>query len=177
MSVSLPGVEVTARVRVIPAVIGTRLTISAPETVIAGKSFPVSGRLTDEYGNPIPDATIELYSDTSKIGESRTGRDGGYVFNVVIEAPGEYTLKARFPGMAVPWEKLPIPIPPAGPPIRPPPIRLMYGGEYIIYQPSEATLTIEAPTIPPKREGLKLIAIGIAFGIGTILGAIFSAKR
>jgi hypothetical protein len=168
MSVRLPGVEATARVRVVPAVIGTKLTISIPETVVATQPFTVSGKLTDEYGNPISGATIELYADSSKLGETKTGTDGSYRSSLVIEAPGEYTIKARFPGITVPLGALPVPIPPAPP--RPPtlPVRLMYRyPEVVTLLPSEATVTITTGAVTPTMvpagiSGLTIVGVTAA---------------
>jgi len=82
----------------------TRISIYAPDTVIAGQAFTVSGEL--EYlispepikWGPLKHKRVEIYCNGTKIAEVETADNGTYEVKVIIGRPGTYTLKAVFPG-------------------------------------------------------------------------------
>jgi hypothetical protein len=100
---SYGGSTATKTITVSAQVIGTNLTINAPDTVAAGARFTVSGRLTrSDTGAGIAGQPIYLYFDSSSLSPSSpviTGSDGSYsASDAVINSAGTYTLKAQFMG-------------------------------------------------------------------------------
>jgi hypothetical protein len=81
----------------------TRLSISAPDTVKMNEKFKVTGKLEYERspGDWVglgPGRKVEVYYNTSKLGEATTASDGSYSVEVSIPATGTYTLKAYYAG-------------------------------------------------------------------------------
>jgi hypothetical protein len=157
--VSLSPVEASTTVTVVPSIVSTKLTITAPSVVVAGVPFTVSGRLTAD-GVGVGGATIEIYVGANLVTRTTTGPDGGYSASITIPAPGTYTIKARFPGATIP-------------PIRVldimagKSITLAYTGfhypEQVVLKPAEATITIggvEAAGVPWHLLALAIIVLG-----------------
>jgi hypothetical protein len=80
----------------------TRLSISAPDTVKMNEKFKVTGKLEYEYmpgdWRPLAGRKVEVYYNSSKLGETTTASDGSYSVEVSIPATGTYTLKAYYAG-------------------------------------------------------------------------------
>jgi hypothetical protein len=80
----------------------TRISISAPDQTVAGRSFTVSGKLEyesdTEVWSPLGYRTVSLYCNDTKIADVTTGTDGSYSVAMQIPKAGTYTLKAVFPG-------------------------------------------------------------------------------
>jgi hypothetical protein len=81
----------------------TRLSISAPDTVLPNQAFAITGKL--EYQrlsgtwDPIVNRTVSLYYNGTKIADVTTGSDGSYNKpDAKIPTGGTYTLKALFAG-------------------------------------------------------------------------------
>ena len=79
--------------------IGTVLSCSAPNTVVAGEQFTVSGMLYKEgSGEPIPSARIELRIDGQYIDYDLTDVDGKYSFLVTINEEGDHVIEVSYGG-------------------------------------------------------------------------------
>jgi hypothetical protein len=157
--VSLSPVEASKTVNVVPSSVGTQLTITAPDVVVAGAPFTVSGRLTANNVG-VGGATIEIYVGTTLVTKTTTGADGGYSASITIPSPGTYTIKARFPGATVsPIKVLDI--------VAGKSITLAYTGfhypEQVVLKPAEATITIggaEVAGVPWHLLALAIVALG-----------------
>jgi hypothetical protein len=132
----------------------TRLSISAPATVVVGEPFTISGKLEYEYDvnawTGIGNMTISLYYDGNKIADTTTGSDGSYSYPVSIKTPGKYTLKAVFAGYA-----------------------LTYAYEGLILAPSSASLTLGTEGV---SEGAGMSALLLAVPIGLLAFALFKKR-
>jgi hypothetical protein len=80
----------------------TRISISAPDKVVAGASFPITGKLEYQSDSttwsPLAGKTVSLYYNGTKIADVTTGSDGTFGSPCTISTPGTYTLKASFGG-------------------------------------------------------------------------------
>ena len=79
----------------------TRISISAPSSVIKGQSFTVSGKLEyqDPSGwKPLGGRTVTVYWNGNVFGSARTGSDGRYSVSGKIDQTGTFTLKAVYGG-------------------------------------------------------------------------------
>lgn len=86
--------------------IATTLALDAPSTVIEGESFNITATLTDEYENPLPQATIEFYlfegEAWENIASAETNNSG--VASNTCKSPqtaGTHQFKVVFPGTQV----------------------------------------------------------------------------
>jgi hypothetical protein len=162
--VSLSPVEASRTVNVVPSSVATQLTITAPDTVVAGAPFTVSGRLTANNVG-IGGATIEIYVGTTLAARTTTGPDGSYSASITIPSPGTYTIRARFPGATIP-------------PVRVldimagRSITLAYTGfhypEHVVLKPAEAEITIGGAGVarmPWHLLALAIIALGVPVAV------------
>lgn len=93
----------TRAITVLAAEVGTTLTISAPDSVIQGVAFNISGILIrNDTGAPIPNALISILYNGTPVGSGNTGIDGDYLITGTIPVAGTFTLTANFAGMTVP---------------------------------------------------------------------------
>ena len=79
----------------------TRISISAPDSVIKGSTFTVSGKLEyqDPAGwKPLAGRTVTVYWNSNVLGTTTTKTDGTYSVSGKIEETGTYTLKAVYGG-------------------------------------------------------------------------------
>jgi len=80
----------------------TRISIDAPERVVVGKEFTVTGKLEYEKDAgvwmPLSGETVRIYYDGTLIVEAVTDSDGNYTATAVINTSGTYTLKVLFSG-------------------------------------------------------------------------------
>lgn len=80
----------------------TSITISAPDSVLRGQPFTVSGMLTYKASAirwaGLPNRTVSIYYNGTKLADVRTGSDGSYSAQVSIPASGSFTLRAVYPG-------------------------------------------------------------------------------
>jgi hypothetical protein len=80
----------------------TRISISAPDSVIAGQSFTIKGMLVFESDKDVwsglPGRTVSLFYNGTKIADVTTASDGTYSATASIPTSGSYTLKAVYSG-------------------------------------------------------------------------------
>jgi len=80
----------------------TRISITAPDRVVPGASFTISGKLEYESNSgvwsPLAGRTVSLYYNTTKITDVTTGSDGSYSASASIPSSGTYMLKASYAG-------------------------------------------------------------------------------
>lgn len=89
----------TTPISVMEEVVGTSLTIVAPERVRISEVFTVAGRLVKvDTSEGIPDMAINVYYNSQGIGSIATDGNGDYSIDVAIPVAGEFVLKAEFPG-------------------------------------------------------------------------------
>ena len=101
MSVRYLPSEASVQVSVVPREVSTKVEITEPksgQTVYAGVPFWVRGRLVDAAGNPVPNATLEVYLDNWRAATPKTASDGTFALQVVFETTGTHTVRVRFPG-------------------------------------------------------------------------------
>jgi len=100
-----PSKSNTVTVEVYVMVYPTRISISAPDTVIVEQSFTVRGKLEyqDEAGvwHPLAGRTVSIYYDGNKLADAITDGDGSYSATVHIPSAGTYMLKAVYAGNEV----------------------------------------------------------------------------
>jgi hypothetical protein len=162
--VSLSPVEASKTVTVVPSTFGTKLTITAPDVVVAGAPFTVSGRLTVDTAG-VGGATIEIYVGANLVTRVTTGADGSYSATISIPTTGTHTIKARFPGATIP-------------PIRA--LDIMAGRsitlaytpfhypEQVMLKPAEATITIggaEVAGVPWHLLALAIVTLGAPLAV------------
>ena len=80
----------------------TRISISAPDSVVKGSTFTVSGKL--EYNDPVygwkglGGRTVTVYWNGNVFGSGRTDSEGKYSISGKIDQTGTFTLKAVYGG-------------------------------------------------------------------------------
>ncbi|MDO5825623.1 MAG: carboxypeptidase regulatory-like domain-containing protein [Methanosphaera sp.] len=77
--------------------VDSNLTVSTDAPVKANESVTINGTLKDEYGNPIPNAPIDLSIDGEYVGNAITDDKGNYVF-VTQPQTGDHTATVEYPG-------------------------------------------------------------------------------
>jgi hypothetical protein len=84
----------------------TTLTIAAPQSVLAGDEFEVSGVLTNpDSGEAIAGQKIALYIDDEDSGSSAvTDESGSYVIKSAVKKSGVVQLEARYVSQPYYWE-------------------------------------------------------------------------
>lgn len=80
----------------------TRISISAPDSVVAGQPFTVSGKLEYQSSStswsPLANRTVSIFYDSNKLADVTTDSGGNYSASVRINTPGTYTLSAVYAG-------------------------------------------------------------------------------
>jgi hypothetical protein len=80
----------------------TRISISAPDKVIVGQAFTISGKLeyqsSEGVWSGLGGRTVSLFYNGTKIADVTTQSDGSYSRGHAIGTPGTYTLKASYGG-------------------------------------------------------------------------------
>jgi hypothetical protein len=80
----------------------TRISISAPDSVIVNQYFTISGMLEYQSDSGVWSGlggkTVSLFYNGTKIADVTTGSDGSYSKSTAISSPGTYTLKASYGG-------------------------------------------------------------------------------
>ncbi|RAP54191.1 MAG: hypothetical protein BZ137_03560, partial [Methanosphaera sp. rholeuAM130] len=77
--------------------VDSNLTVNTNSPIKANESLTIDGQLKDEYGNPIPNAPIELSIDGVNVANTTTDADGNYVF-VTKPQTGDHTATVDYPG-------------------------------------------------------------------------------
>jgi hypothetical protein len=80
----------------------SRISIEAPNIVIVGQPYTISGvleRESDEnYWTPLANRTVKVYRNGSLLATPTTDSNGRYSVTDTITSPGTYTLKAVYDG-------------------------------------------------------------------------------
>jgi hypothetical protein len=80
----------------------TRISISAPESVVVGKPFTITGKLEYESDagvwSGLAGKTVSIYYDGTLLGQPKTASDGTFSLTAIIPISGTYTLKAVYAG-------------------------------------------------------------------------------
>ena len=77
--------------------VDSNLTVNTTSPIKANETLEINGTLTDEYGNPIPNAPIEISIDGVVIDTVTTDDDGNYETYTVAKA-GNHTVTVDYPG-------------------------------------------------------------------------------
>ena len=93
----------TRPITVLTAEVGTILTIIAPDEIIQGQSFRISGALRRvDTSQLLVGETISASFNGTSVGGDVTGSDGSYNIDAVINEVGFYTLTSNFAGSTRP---------------------------------------------------------------------------
>lgn len=89
----------TRPISVLAAEVATSLVIIAPDSVVQGELFMITGQLTrvDTGGALVGEAVLVSYNGQS-LGTPTTDMQGVYSIQAVIPETGNYTLTAKFEG-------------------------------------------------------------------------------